>query len=124
MPVGAKSFKEALRMGTEIYHNLKAVLKSKGMNTSIGDEGGFAPDLSSNEEAIQVILEAVELAGYKAGEEIMIALDVAASEIFIKEENKYNLASEGRKLTSAEMVDYYSTLVDKYPIIAIEDGLD
>lgn len=124
MPVGAKSFKEALRMGTEIYHNLKAVLKSKGMNTSIGDEGGFAPDLSSNEEAIQVILEAVELAGYKAGEEIMIALDVAASEIFIKEENKYNLASEGRKLTSAEMVDYYSTLVEKYPIISIEDGLD
>jgi enolase len=124
MPVGAKSFKEALRMGTEIYHNLKAVLKGKGMNTSIGDEGGFAPDLSSNEEAIQVILEAVETAGYKAGQDIMIALDVAASEIYNQEEKVYDLASENRKLTSAEMVDYYGMLVDKYPIISIEDGLD
>ncbi|MBN2259790.1 MAG: phosphopyruvate hydratase [Clostridiales bacterium] len=124
MPVGAKSFKEALRMGTEIYHTLKKVLKSKGMNTAIGDEGGFAPDLSSNEEAIQVILEAVEKAGYKIGEDIKIALDVAASEIYNKEEKIYDLASEGRKLTSEEMVDYYASLIEKYPIVSIEDGLD
>ncbi len=124
MPVGAKTFAEALRMGAEIYHQLAKVLKSKGLNTAIGDEGGFAPDLGSNEEAIQVILEAVAAAGYKAGEEIRIALDVAASEIYDKEEKLYHLASEGKKLTSAQMVDYYEELVDKYPIISIEDGLD
>jgi len=124
MPVGAGTFAEALRMGAEIYHHLAKVLKSKGLNTAIGDEGGFAPDLGSNEEAIQVILEAVASAGYKAGEEIMIALDVAASEIYNKEEKLYHLASEGKKLTSTQMVDYYQELVDKYPIISIEDGLD
>jgi enolase len=124
MPVGAGTFAEALRMGAEIYHHLAKVLKSKGLNTAIGDEGGFAPDLGSNEEAIQVILEAVAAAGYKAGEEIMIALDVAASEIYNKEEKLYHLASEGKKLTSTQMVDYYQELVDKYPIISIEDGLD
>ena len=123
MPVGAKSFREALQMGAEIYHNLKNVLKSKGLSTSVGDEGGFAPNLTSNEEAIQVIIEAVEKAGYKPGEEIMIAMDPAASEFYDEKEKLYNLASEGRKLTSAEMVDYYAELVDKYPIVSIEDGL-
>lgn len=124
MPVGAKSFAEALRIGTEIYHNLKKVLKSKGMNTSIGDEGGFAPDLSSNEEAIKVIMEAIKISGYEPGKDVMIAMDPAASEFYNKEEKIYNLASEGRKLTSAEMVEYYEELVNKYPIISIEDGLD
>ncbi|MEA3422888.1 MAG: phosphopyruvate hydratase [Bacillota bacterium] len=124
MPVGAKTFREALQMGTEIYHNLKSVLKSKGMSTAVGDEGGFAPDLKSNEEAVQIIVQAIEKAGYKPGEEVMIAMDSAASEFYDEKEKVYNLASEGRKLTSAEMVDYYETLVSKYPIISIEDGLD
>lgn len=121
MPVGAKSFAEALRMNAEIYHNLKALLKSKGLSTALGDEGGFAPDLKCNEEAIEVILEAVEKAGYKPGEDIVIALDVASSEMY--EDGKYNLSGEGIVKTSAEMVDYLAALCEKYPIISIEDGL-
>jgi len=123
MPVGAPSFKEAIRMGAEIFHHLKAVLKSKGLNTSVGDEGGFAPNLSTNEEAIQVILEAVEKSGYKAGTDIMIALDVAASEMYDEKTKKYNLQGEGVMKTSEEMIAYYEMLVSKYPIISIEDGL-
>lgn len=121
MPVGAKSFSMALRMCSEIYHTLKKLLHEKGLSTAVGDEGGFAPDLKSNEEAIQVILEAVTKAGYKPGEEICIALDPASSEFF--EDGKYNLAGEGRVLTPAEMVDFYVDLVNKYPIISIEDGM-
>ena len=122
MPVGAPSFSEALRMNTEIYHNLKAVLKERGLSTAIGDEGGFAPNLSSNEEAIEVIVAAIEKAGYKPGEEVAIALDIAASEIY--KNGKYNLAGEGVVKTSAQMVDYYAALCEKYPIVSIEDGLD
>ena len=124
MPVGAENFKEGLRMGTEIFHNLKKVLKAKGYNTSVGDEGGFAPNLSSNEEALSTIVEAIEKAGYKPGEEIKLALDVAATEIYDKNTKTYNLEAEGKKLTSQEMVDFYTDLVNKYPIISIEDGLD
>lgn len=124
MPVGAESFRQALRVGAEIFHNLKAVLKEKGYNTAVGDEGGFAPNLKSNEEAIQVILEAIEKAGYKPGEEVRIALDVASSELYNKEDGKYHLAGEGVVKTSAEMVDWYEELTTKYPIISIEDGLD
>ncbi|MGY8786983.1 MAG: phosphopyruvate hydratase [Fidelibacterota bacterium] len=120
-PFGASTFSEALRMGTEIFHHLKAVLKSKGLNTAVGDEGGFAPDLSSNEEALEIILLAIEKAGYKPGKDIYLALDVAASEIY--ENGKYNLESEGRLLSSEEMVIYLSSLVNKYPIVSIEDGL-
>ncbi len=123
MPVGATSFKEALRWGAEIYHSLKAVLKSKGMATGVGDEGGFAPNLPSNEDALKVIMEAIEKAGYKPGEQIMLALDVAANELFDEKTGKYTLASEGREFTAAELVDYYAGLVEKYPIISIEDGL-
>jgi len=121
MPVGANSFSEALRMCSEIYHNLKKVLNEKGLNTAIGDEGGFAPDLSSNEEAIEVIIEAVKRAGYKPGNDIMLALDVAATELY--KDGKYVLEGEGKELTSEEMVDFYLELVEKYPIISIEDGL-
>jgi enolase len=120
-PFGANTFSEALQMGTEIFHHLKAVLKSKGMNTSVGDEGGFAPNLNSNEEALEVILEAIEKAGYKPGEDIYLALDVAASEIYSN--GKYNLESEGRTLSSDEMVEYFASLANKYPIVSIEDGL-
>ncbi|OZV12477.1 phosphopyruvate hydratase [Tissierella sp. P1] len=123
MPVGAKSFREALRMGAEIFHNLKSVLKSKGLNTAVGDEGGFAPNLSSNEEALKTIVEAIEKAGYKPGEEIALALDVAATEMYDEEKKVYNLAGEGRILTVDEMINYYEELVNKYPIISIEDGL-
>ncbi len=123
MPVGAPSFKEALRMGAETFHNLKAVLKAKGMNTAVGDEGGFAPDLGSNEEALQVIVEAIEKAGYEPGKDICIAMDAAASEFYNAEENLYDLASEGVKKTAEEMVDYWEMLVGKYPIISIEDGV-
>ena len=122
MPVGAPSFSEALRMNTEIYHNLKAVLKERGLSTAIGDEGGFAPNLSSNEEAIEVIVAAIKKAGYKPGEDVAIALDIAASEIY--KNGKYNLAGEGVVKTSAQMVEYYAALCEKYPIISIEDGLD
>ena len=120
-PIGAESFSKALQMGTEIFHKLKSVLKGKGLNTAVGDEGGFAPNLKSNEEAIEVILEATDKAGYKAGEEIFIALDVAASEIYSN--GKYHLESEGRILSADEMVDYYKNLINKYPIVSIEDGL-
>ncbi|MGG4491529.1 phosphopyruvate hydratase [Metabacillus idriensis] len=124
MPVGAEDFHEALRMGAEIFHSLKSVLQGKGLNTAVGDEGGFAPNLGSNEEALQTIIEAIEKAGYKPGEQVKLAMDVAASEIFNKEDGKYHLSGEGVVKTSAEMVDFYEDLVSKYPIISIEDGLD
>ena len=123
MPVGAKSFVEGLRMGAEIFHNLKGVLKKKNYNTAVGDEGGFAPDLKSNEEALQVIMQAIEAAGYKAGDEVMIALDPASSEFYNKGTKKYDLKSENRSLSSEEMIAYYANLKSKYPIISIEDGL-
>ncbi|GGH76024.1 enolase [Pullulanibacillus pueri] len=122
MPVGAESFPEALRMGAEIFHNLKKVLAAKGLNTAVGDEGGFAPNLSSNEEAIQTIIEAIEKAGYKPGEQVMIAMDVASSELY--EDGKYVLKGEGVTKTSEEMIELYRDLLDKYPIVSIEDGLD
>jgi enolase len=121
MPAGASSFSEALRMSAEVYHALKSLLKSKGYDTGVGDEGGFAPNLKSNEEAIQVIVEAIGKAGYTPGKEIFIALDPASSEIY--EDGKYNLKGEGKVLTSEEMADYYVNLVNKYPIISIEDGM-
>lgn len=121
MPIGADSFAEALRMCSEIYHTLKSVLKAKGLSTAIGDEGGFAPSLASNEEAIKVIIEAIEKAGYKPGEQVMIALDAASTEFY--KDGKYHLEGEGVVRTSAEMVAYYEMLVNKYPIISIEDGL-
>ena len=119
-PVGASSFTEAIRMGAEVFHNLKTVLKNKGMVTSVGDEGGFAPNLSSNEEALQVIIEAIEKAGYTT-EQVKICLDVASSEFY--EDGKYNLAGEGKVLSREEMVDFLANWVDKYPIISIEDGM-
>jgi len=122
-PVGAATFRDALQMGAEVFHNLKAVLKQKGLNTSVGDEGGFAPDLGSNEEAIAVILEAAEKTPYTVGEDLFIALDPASSEFYNAETKKYELASENRQLDAAEMVEYYAALVDKYPIISIEDGM-
>lgn len=125
MPVGASSFSEGLRMGTEVFHNLKAVLKKAGYSTNVGDEGGFAPNLKSNEEAITVILQAIEKAGYKPGKDIYISLDPAASEYYLKDEKVYHLKkSTGEKLTPSQMVDYWKTWVDKYPIISIEDGMD
>ncbi|WP_100332285.1 phosphopyruvate hydratase [Bacillus xiapuensis] len=124
MPVGADSFKEALRMGSEIFHSLKTVLKEKGLNTAVGDEGGFAPNLKSNEEALQTIIEAIEKAGYKPGEQVKLAMDAASSEFYNKEDGKYHLSGEGVVKTSAEMVDWYEEMVSKYPIISIEDGLD
>lgn len=122
MPVGAKSFKDALQMGAEIFHSLRKVLQASGHNTAVGDEGGFAPNLKSNEEALSTIVEAIEKAGYKPGEEVRIALDVASSEMY--EDGKYNLKGEGVVKTREEMVDWYEELVNKYPIISIEDGLD
>jgi len=121
MPWGAKSFSEGLRMCTETFHALKKVLKEKGLNTAVGDEGGFAPDLKSNEEAIEVILAAIKNAGYKAGKEIFIALDPASSEFY--KDGKYDLASENRKLSSEQMADFYAAWVKKYPICSIEDGM-
>ena len=121
-PIGAKTFSESLRMGTEVFHQLKSELLQKGLNTSVGDEGGFAPDLESNEQALEIILTAIKNAGYTAGEEIFIALDVAASELF--DNQLYNLASEDKSYSSDEMIEYLKILVDKYPIISIEDGLD
>ena len=123
MPVGAPAFREALRMGAEVFHNLKKVLKDKGLNTAVGDEGGFAPNLSTKEEAIQAIIEAIEKAGYRPGDDVKIALDVAASEFFDAEKNIYNLTGEGVSRTAEEMVAYYEMLCDKYPVISIEDGL-
>ena len=120
-PVGASSFATALRMGAEVFHNLKSVLKKKGYNTAVGDEGGFAPNLRSNEEALEVIVEAIQQAGYKPGEEICLALDVAATELF--RDGLYHLAGEGLSKNSGQMVEFYADLVKKYPIISIEDGL-
>jgi len=124
VPVGAESFSDGLRMGTEIFHHLKKVLHSKGHSTNVGDEGGFAPNLSSNVEAIEIVLMAIEKAGYKPGEEIMIAMDAAASEFYKEEESVYHLHfSTGDKLTSSEMVSYWVEWANKYPIFSIEDGL-
>ena len=123
-PNGAKSFSEALQMGTEIFHNLKTILKSKGLNTAVGDEGGFAPDLKSNEEAIEIILMAIEKANYNINTQINIALDVAASELYNKDSKKYILQSENKELNSEQMIQYYVDLCAKYPIVSIEDGLD
>ncbi len=124
MPAGAKSFAEALRMGAEIFHALKTVLKGKGYNTAVGDEGGFAPNLKSNEEALEVIMEAIVKAGYKPGDDVLLALDVASSELFNKETGIYTLENETQKeKTREQMVDFYENLVNKYPIISIEDGM-
>ena len=124
MPVGAPTFSEALRMGAEVFHNLKAVLKKQGYSTNVGDEGGFAPNLKSNEEAITIILQAIEKAGYKPGIDVCLALDPASSEYFLPKENVYHLhKSTGDKLTPSQMVDYWKSWVDKYPIISIEDGM-
>lgn len=122
MPVGAPNFREALRMCSEVYHNLKNVLHSKGLSTTVGDEGGFAPNLTSNEEAIQVILEAIEKAGYVPGDDVVLALDPASTELY-KEDGKYHFEGEGIVRTSEEMVDFWEQLVNKYPIVSIEDGL-
>lgn len=124
MPVGADTFSEGLRMGVEVFHKLKEVLKGKNLSTNVGDEGGFAPDLKSNEEAMQIIMQAIEKAGYKPGEDIFLALDAASSEFYSKDDKKYNLASSGENLTSAELVDMYADWCNKYPIVSIEDGLD
>ncbi|MHC1726542.1 MAG: phosphopyruvate hydratase [Syntrophobacteraceae bacterium] len=122
VPVGAPNFREALRMGAETFHNLKKVLKSKGLNTSVGDEGGFAPNLASNEEAMEVLMEAIEAAGYRPGEDIFIALDAAASEFY--ENGIYNLAAEAQpQKSSEELVEYYASLAERYPLISIEDGM-
>ena len=123
LPVGATNFREALRMGAEVFHNLKSVLKGKGLNTAVGDEGGFAPNLTSNEEALATIVEAIEKAGYKPGKDVCLGVDVAATEIYDEERKIYKLAGEGKELTVEEMVNFYEELVNKYPIISIEDGL-
>ncbi len=124
MPVGAPTFREALRMGTETFHSLKKVLQGKGLSTAVGDEGGFAPDLKSNEEALQVIMTAIENAGYKPGDDILIALDPAASSFYDVSKKMYVLSGEGRELNTEEMIQFYVALVNKYPIISIEDALD
>ena len=124
LPSGAASFTEAMRMGSEIYHHLKTVLSADGLSTAVGDEGGFAPNLGSNEDAVKIILQAVEAAGYKAGEDVQISLDVAASEFFNKETGEYELTGEGRKLDADQMIEFYTNLVDSYPIFSIEDPLD
>ncbi|MFT4663638.1 MAG: enolase [Polaribacter sp.] len=125
VPVGAKTFSESLRMGTEIFHNLKKVLSSKGYSTNVGDEGGFAPNIKSNKEAIEIVLTSIEKAGYKPGEEVVIAMDAAASEFYNAEEKVYHFhQSTGDKLTSSEMVSYWKEWCDNYPIFSIEDGLD
>ena len=121
MPVGGENFKESLRIGTEVFHNLKNVLKSRKLNTAVGDEGGFAPNLESNEEALQTIVEAIKKAGYEPGKDVMIAIDAAASEFY--EDGKYNMAGDNAVRSSDEMIEYYKNLVEKYPIISIEDGL-
>ena len=123
MPVKAENFSHALRMGTEVFHHLKNVLKSKNLSTNVGDEGGFAPNIASNVDAIEVVLQAIEKAGYKPGEEIFIAMDAAASEFYDEEKKVYRFASTGDELTSSEMADYWKEWVDKYPIISIEDGM-
>ena len=124
MPVGAANFTEAIRMGAEVFHHLKAVLKKQGYSTNVGDEGGFAPNLKSNEEAITVLLQAIEAAGYRPGEDVCLALDPASSEYYLPEEKVYHLhKSTGEKLTSAQMVEYWKNWVEKYPILSIEDGM-
>jgi enolase len=123
VPAGASKFSEALRMGTEVFHHLKKVLNSKGYNTAVGDEGGFAPDLKSNEEAIEVILAAIKKSGYQAGKDIFLSLDPASSEFYDKKKKRYILASEKKELTAEKMVAYYEEWVKKYPIISIEDGM-
>ena len=123
LPVGAKSFKEALRMGAETFHSLKALLKNKKLSTAVGDEGGFAPSLSTNEEALSLIVEAINKAGYKPGKDIYLGVDVAASEFYDAEEALYKMEGEGRNMTSDEMVDFYKDLCDRYPILTIEDGM-
>ncbi len=124
LPVSATSFKEAIRMGAEVFHHLKTVLSSKNYNTAVGDEGGFAPNLASNEEAIQIIIEAIDKAGYKAGEDIFIGMDSASSEFYNKETKMYELKGEGKTLTTEQLVDLYSEWVEKYPILTLEDGCD
>jgi enolase len=123
MPIGAPTFSEALRMGTEIFHHLKSVLKSKGLSTNVGDEGGFAPNIKSNVEAIEVVLQAIEKAGYRPGEDVFIAMDAASSEFYNEETKLYEFSSTGDKLTSSQMANYWKEWVDKYPIISIEDGM-
>ncbi len=123
MPVGAENFHQAVRMGSEIFHNLKQVLRNKDLNTAVGDEGGFAPNLTSNEEALQVIMEAIERANYLPGEQVMLAIDVAATELYDAETNKYIFAGEGKVRTAQDLVTYYQELIEKYPIISIEDGM-
>lgn len=124
MPVGADSFSQALRMGTEVFHHLKAVLKKEGLSTNVGDEGGFAPNIKSNDAAVETVLRAIEAAGYRPGEDIYIAMDAASSEFYLEDEQVYHLhKSTGDKLTSAELVAYWADWVNKYPIISIEDGL-
>jgi enolase len=123
MPVGAPSFAEALRMSAEVYHNLKSVLKERKLSTAIGDEGGFAPNLKSNEEALTVIVEAIKEAGYKPGKQIALALDVAASGLYDAKSKKYYFAGEDKKFTAAQLVEYYEKLAERYPIVSIEDGL-
>ena len=124
MPVGAKTFRESLQVGAEVFHALKAVLQEKGLNTAVGDEGGFAPNLKSNEEALQTIIEAIERAGYKPGEEVRLAMDAASSEFYNAEDGKYHLSGEGVVYTAEEMVNWYADMCEKYPIVSIEDGLD
>jgi enolase len=125
MPVGAESFTDGIRMGTEIFHNLKKVLSEKGYSTNVGDEGGFAPNLKSNEEAVEIILKAIEKSNYKPGDDVMIAMDAAASEFYIKKEKMYHLKkSSGKKISGEEMVDFWAKWAKKYPIVSIEDGLD
>ncbi len=124
MPVGADSFREALRIGAEVFHNLKKVLKDKGYNVSVGDEGGFAPNLSSNREALSLICDGIESAGYNVGKDVLIALDVASSEFYNKKTNVYELSGEGKSLTASEMIKYYEKLCSDFPVISIEDGLD
>jgi len=123
MPFGADSFSQGLQWGTEIFHHLKSVLKSRGMSTNVGDEGGFAPNLGSNEEAIQVVIEAIEKAGFKPGEDVYIALDAASSEFYNEQKGLYNFESTGEEMTSAQMVDFWKKWCEKYPIVSIEDGL-
>lgn len=124
LPVSAPNFKEAIRTGAEVFHALKSVLGAKGYSTAVGDEGGFAPNLKSNEEALEVIIEAIEKAGYKPGEDVMLGMDAASSEFYSKESGKYELKGEGVTLTSEELVNLYASWCEKYPIISIEDGLD
>lgn len=124
MPVGAETFTDGLRMGTEIFHHLKGVLQGQGHSTNVGDEGGFAPNLGSNEEAVEVVLRAIEKAGYRPGEDVLLAMDAAASEFYDKESGLYKFESTGENRTGSEMVEFWKTWCDKYPIVSIEDGLD